>query len=119
MPPRRLLAAASGQASVELVALLPLLAVVALLAWQAVVAGQAIWLSGAAARAAARAAALGDDPTAAARASLPRSLSSGVRAASGDDGAVSVSLAVPSVVGHVRLSTIHARARFASQEASR
>ena len=118
MPSRRLLAA-SGQASVELVALLPLLAAVALLAWQAVVAGQAIWLSGSAARAAARAAALGDDPTAAARASLPRSLSGGARAAEGDDGAVSVSLAVPSVLGHVRLTTIRARARFASQEASR
>ena len=71
MPPRRLLTA-SGQASVELVALLPLLAAVALLAWQGVVAGQAIWLSGAAARAAARAFALGDDPTAAARSSVRR-----------------------------------------------
>ncbi|MEA2226926.1 MAG: hypothetical protein QOF04_556, partial [Solirubrobacteraceae bacterium] len=44
-----------GQATVELVALLPLLMLVALAAWQGVVAGQAIWLSGSAARAAARA----------------------------------------------------------------
>ena len=46
----------SGQATVELVALLPLLAAVGLALWQAVVAGQAMWLAGAAARSAARAA---------------------------------------------------------------
>ncbi|MEZ5122515.1 MAG: hypothetical protein R2736_13210 [Solirubrobacterales bacterium] len=34
-----------GQASVELVALLPLIALLGLLCWQAVVAGQAVWLS--------------------------------------------------------------------------
>ena len=49
----------TGQASVETVALLPLVVVVGALLWQAVVAGQALWLSGAAARAAARAAAVG------------------------------------------------------------
>jgi len=119
MPPRRLLSA-SGQASVELVALLPVVALLGALAWQAVVAGQAIWLSGGAARAAARAAALGDDPTVAARAWLPPALSPGARASSASDGAVSVSLAIPSVVGHARLGTIHARARFAPQrEAAR
>src|SRR3954466_1792027 len=113
MPPR---SSSAGQASVEFVALLPVLVLVALLAWQAVVAGQAIWLSGSAARAAARAVALGDDPAAAARASLPRSLSSRVRAAARAGGAVSVSLAVPSVVGPARLGTVHARARFAPQQ---
>src|SRR4051794_30377667 len=116
MPSRRLLAAASGQASVELVALLPLLAAVALLAWQAVVAGQAIWLAGSAARAAARAHALGHDPTAAARASLPGSLAPGARATAGTNGAVSLSLAIPSVVGHTSLVRVHARALFAPQE---
>jgi hypothetical protein len=119
MSPRRLLAA-SGQASVELVALLPLVALVAALAWQAVVAGQAIWLSGSAARAAARASALGTDPTSAARAALPGSLAPGAHASSGASGSASVSLAIPAVVGHARLATIHARARFApQQEASR
>jgi len=48
-----------GQASVETVALLPLVVLVGALLWQAVVAGQALWLSAAAARAAARAAAVG------------------------------------------------------------
>lgn len=117
-PLRHRLAPASGQASVELVALLPLLAAVALLAWQAIVAGQAIWLAGAAARAAARAHALGHDPTAAARASLPGALAPGARATSGADGAVSLSLAIPSVIGHTSLVRIHARARFAPQEPS-
>lgn len=41
-PPRP---AESGQASVELVALLPLVVVLAALLWQAVVAGQAVWLA--------------------------------------------------------------------------
>ena len=56
-----------GQASVELVALLPL--VVALLAglWQAAVAGHAAWAAAGAAQAAARAVAVGADARAAAR----------------------------------------------------
>ncbi|HVW18454.1 MAG TPA: hypothetical protein VHB30_09410, partial [Solirubrobacteraceae bacterium] len=56
---RRLPAGSRGQASVELVALLPIVLLVGAALWQAVVAGQAIWLSGGAARAAARAAAIG------------------------------------------------------------
>ena len=36
-----------GQASVELVALLPVVVIVGALLWQAVVAGQALWLCGA------------------------------------------------------------------------
>src|SRR5439155_979471 len=39
-----------GQASVELVALLPLALLLVAVAWQAAVAGQAVWLSGGAAR---------------------------------------------------------------------
>src|SRR3954467_8006924 len=118
MPPRRLLSApasAAGQASVELVALLPLLAVVALLAWQAVVAGQAIWLSGAAARAAARASALGTDPTTAARRALPGALARGVRVRSDEPGAVALRLTIPAVVGGIDLAAVRARARFAPQ----
>ena len=67
-----------GQASVELVALLPLMAVLAGLLWQAVVAGQAVWLAGSAARAAARATALGADAPAAARRVLPDRLERGL-----------------------------------------
>ena len=59
--------------------LLPLLALLALGAWQAVLAGQAAWLAAGAARASARAAAVGDDPAAAARRSLPPALERGLR----------------------------------------
>jgi hypothetical protein len=104
-----------GQASVELMAVLPLVLVLVALAWQAAVAGQAVWLSGAAARAAARAHAIGADPLAAARASLPPALSHLVRVHAAGDGAISLSLGVPAVVGGTRLATVHARARFAPQ----
>jgi hypothetical protein len=105
-----------GQASVELVALLPLVAVLVVLLWQAVVAGQAVWLAGTAARAAARAEAVGRDPTAAARATLPPDLRRGLSTSREDDGGVRVRLLVPSVVGGVRrILTISARARFRPQ----
>ena|SRR4051812_42969974 len=106
-----------GQASVELVAVLPLLFLLAALAWQAALAGQAIWLTGAAARSAARAAAVGADPARAARRSVPPALSRLVHVRAVRDGAVEVALGVPSVVGGTRLATVHARARFAPQGA--
>jgi len=104
-----------GQASVELVALLPLALLLVALAWQAAVAGQAVWLSGAAARAAARAHAVGADPVAAARSSLPPALSHLVGVAAARDGAIDLSLGIPAIVGGTRLATVHARARFAPQ----
>src|SRR4051794_9804962 len=116
MPPT---ARQSGQASVELVALLPLVLLLAALAWQAALAGQAVWLTGAAARAAARAAAVGADPSRAARGSLPPALTHLVRVRAARDGAVDVALGVPSVVGGARLATVRARARFAPQGAGR
>ena len=105
----------TGQASVELVAVLPLIALVALALWQLAVAGQAAWLSGAAARAAARAHAVAGDEAAAARGVLPARLERGLRVATRQDGSVEVHLAVPSVVGARRLTTIHSRARFEPQ----
>lgn len=108
--------AQSGQASVELVALLPLVAVLAGLLWQAVVAGQAVWLAGSAARAAARANALGADERAAARSVLPARLERGLvvgRERSGHG--VRVAIAVPSIVGRGRLTTVSARARLQDQ----
>jgi hypothetical protein len=115
MPPARRHAREAGQATVELVALLPLLALAGALAWQAAVAGQALWLAGAAARASARAAAVGADPAAAARASLPARLEQGLRVSAADDGAVSVRIAIPSVVGGGTVATTTARARFPRQ----
>ncbi len=78
-PPLAAVAAELGQATVELMALLPLVAVLGALLWQAVVAGQAIWFAGSAARAAARASAIGADARAAARRVLPTHLEPGSR----------------------------------------
>jgi len=105
-----------GQASVELVALLPLVAIFVAVLWQAVVAGQAVWLAGSAARAAARATAVGADAPAAARRVLPSHLERGLvvrRAASGEG--VRVAIAIPVVFGSGRLTTVSARARLQDQ----
>lgn len=105
-----------GQASVELAALLPLMAVLAGLLWQGVVAGQAVWLAGSAARAAARAHAVGADERAAARRVLPSRLERGLvvrRERSG--GGVRVAIRIPAIVGSARLTTVWARARLQEQ----
>jgi hypothetical protein len=105
-----------GQASVEMAALLPLVVLVGLLLWQAMVAGQALWLSGAAARAAARAAAVGGDVEAAARDALPPRLEHGLRVrATAGDTAVRVSLRIPSVLTSGTLTTVESRAAFPEQ----
>ncbi len=108
-----------GQASVELVALLPLIVVVGMVGWQIVVAGQAVWLSAAAARSAARASAIGTDPLAAARRTLPAALRDGTRVRTDSDGAVRVAVGVPTVVGGVRLGSVSARAQFTPQVGGR
>jgi len=104
-----------GQAAVELVCVLPFVALLGMLLWQMTVAGQAAWLSGAAARAAARAHAVGSDAAGGARSVLPERLESGLRVRAGEDGEVTVTLAVPSVVAGTSLGTIEARARFEPQ----
>jgi hypothetical protein len=104
-----------GQAAVEFVALLPLLVLVALLGWQAVVAGQAWWMAGAAAREAARARAVGQDPDVAARGVLPGALRDGLTVRREGDG-VSIRLSVPVVVGRGgSLGAVSARARMEPQ----
>ena len=90
-----------GQASVELVALLPLLAGLVLAVWQLVLAGQASALAGTAARAGARAAGVGADPALAARAALPHGWARRVELQQSASGALTVRIAVPSVVGGV------------------
>src|SRR3954447_22960963 len=105
-----------GQASVELVALLPLLVAGLLACWQVVLVAHTLWSAHAAARAAARADAVGGDRLAAARAALPPSLDGGVKVqAAGGDGRVPVAVRIPSVVPGLRLGTLTARAGFASQ----
>jgi hypothetical protein len=106
----------SGQATVELVALLPLLAIVLAATWQLVLAGHAMWAATVAARAAARAGALGADSEAAARRRLPARLRRGLRVAAGPGGDVRVSVAVPAVLRGVRPGRVSAGATFAAQE---
>jgi pilus assembly protein CpaE len=106
----------AGQAAVELVGLLPLLVLLALGAWQAVVAGQAAWLAAGAARASARAAAVGDDPATAARRTLPPALERGLRITTATSGtAVTVRIGIPNVVLGGRLTTIRSSSEFPEQ----
>jgi hypothetical protein len=90
--------AESGQASAELLGALPALLLVGAIVWQLALAGQAAWLCANAARAAARAEAVGRDGKAAARSALPRSLRRGMSVKSADGGAVRVRLRVPMIV---------------------
>ncbi len=84
-----------GQASVELVAALPLVLLAGMVAWQLALAGHAAWLCAHAARAAARADAVGRSPEAAARSAVPHSLEPGLRVRRLHEGGVRVSLHVP------------------------
>lgn len=104
-----------GQASVELVALLPAIALVVAALWQGVVAGQALWLSGSAARAAARAHAVGDDTRRAARAALPGSLARRVSVEERANDTVTVRIRVPAIVGGGTVGTVAAVASLPRQ----
>ena len=106
---------ARGQATVELVALLPILVVLGMGVWQVAVAGHAVWAAGAAARAAARAEAVGGDAEAAARRLLPGRVRRAAEVESGDGGEVRVEVPIPAVVGGGSLFTTTARARFQPQ----
>jgi hypothetical protein len=94
--PRR--GAQRGQATVELVALLPALLLVALVGWQLAVAAYAWTAAGGAARAGARAAEVGAPAREAALAALPGRLARGARVEEGRDGGVRVRVEVPRVV---------------------
>lgn len=105
-----------GQAAVELVAILPLAAVVIAVVWQLVLAGYATWAVASAARAAARAYAVGVDPEPAARAALGRSLERRLEISVNERaGGLRVSVAIPSVMGAIDLGSASASAHFASQ----
>ena len=85
-----------GQASVELVALLPCLAAVIVAVWQAMLVGWAAWGAHAAARAAARADAVKGDAALAARRHLPAELERGLRVVTDGPGEVRVVVRIPS-----------------------
>ncbi|HTE60092.1 MAG TPA: hypothetical protein VK631_07045 [Solirubrobacteraceae bacterium] len=104
-----------GQAAAELVALLPLAALLLAGAWQLAVAGHAAWAADAAARAAARAAAVGGDARAAARAALPGRLGRDARVRERGEGTVEVSVRIPPVLGLPLLGHASATAHFRPQ----
>lgn len=108
-------AGCAGQATVELVALLPLVGLLMALLWQALLAGETVWLSGGAARAAARAVAVGGDPLAAARTVLPSRLERDLQVRREAGGAISLVLRVPAALGGGTLAPVTARARFEAQ----
>ncbi|HKG38003.1 MAG TPA: hypothetical protein VKB25_03360 [Conexibacter sp.] len=104
-----------GQATVELVALLPLVGLLVALLWQALLAGETVWLSGGAARAAARAVAVGADPVGAARAVLPPRLERGLHVEREGNGAITLVLRVPAALGPGTIAPVSTRARFEAQ----
>lgn len=98
----------SGQAAAELIALVPVLAVCALVLGQVALAAWAEWSAVNAARAGARAEAVGGDSERAARSAVPVPLRG--RATVGARGRVSVRVEVPSVLPGLRLGPAVGRA---------
>ncbi len=84
-----------GQASVELLAVIPALALLLVLAAQVAVVGWSLWSAEGAARAGARAVAVGGDAAGAARSALPSALRSSASVSTADG--VRVSLGVPAL----------------------
>jgi hypothetical protein len=85
-----------GTASVELVAAVPFLLLAVLAVAQIGLAGQALWSAGVAARAGARAALVGGDPSGAARSALPPAMRAGAKVA--DEDGVGVEVSVPRLI---------------------
>lgn len=109
-----------GQASVETVGLIPAYIFAALMMGQGAVAGYTAWSAAGAARIAARAEALGEDPKPAARAELPAFLRDGsnVLAADADgaqSGRVTVKLRIPSLLPGMDFGTVRGRAQLPNQ----
>ena len=86
-----------GQATVELLGVLPALLAVGLVVWQLILVGHTAWVSAHAARAAARADLVGEDAAAAARSALPGGLEKGLEVESDGDGGTRVRVPVPIV----------------------
>jgi TadE-like protein len=109
------LRSASGQATVEFIAVLPLVAAVLAALWQLALVGYAEWGASAAARAAARAAAVGGDPTVAARAHVAGSLRPGLLVHPLADGDVRVAVRIPTLPGMPRLGHARSTGHFEPQ----
>lgn len=98
----------AGQASVELVAVLPALLLCTLIAIQLAIVGYGLWASASAARVGARAAYVGGDAEAAARSAVPAGLRRRMDVSDGD--AVEVSLRAPSLIPGVGAIPVRAEA---------
>jgi hypothetical protein len=90
--------AQGGQASVELIAVVPFLLLAALVAWQLLLAGHSLWLAASAARVAARADVVGRNVESAARSALPEPLERDLSVVRLSEGGVRVSVRVPLVL---------------------
>jgi hypothetical protein len=88
----------TGQASVELIAVVPFLLLAGLVAWQLVLTGHSLWLAASAARTAARADLVGRSAENAARSALPEPLERDLSVARLGEGGVRVSVRVPLVL---------------------
>jgi TadE-like protein len=107
--------AQDGQATVELIALLPCVAALLAGLWQAVLMAHAQWAATAAARAAARAQAVGADPERAARAHLEPWLEPGLRVGARAGGEVRIAVRIPGLPGLPSIGHARAAARFEPQ----
>lgn len=90
--------AQAGQASVELIAVVPFLILAGLVAWQLLLAGHSLWLAASAARVAARADVVGRSVESAARSALPEPLERDLSVVRLSEGGVRVSVRVPLVL---------------------
>lgn len=99
-----------GQAAAELVAIVPIAVAVVALVAQLAIAGFSLWTAADAARAGARAAAVGGDPEAAARSALPGWLERGAEIESA--GSVEVRVRAPAVVPGVPAVAVGASAEL-------
>jgi hypothetical protein len=102
----------SGQASAELVAVLPVLLIAALVAAQVIAAGWSLWSAATAARAGARAAAVGADAEEVAGDALPGGLEDGSEVEERDGGEISVSVEVPRLVPGLPVIEVSAGSRL-------
>jgi hypothetical protein len=95
---------------------LPLVAVVLALAVQALLAGRTFWQARVAARAAARAHALGADSRAAAVAHLPAGLERDLQVRDSTNGDVRVTVRIPAVIPALDLGHVSASSYFHPQD---
>jgi hypothetical protein len=107
--------AEDGQATVELVALLPCVGALLAALWQLALVGHAEWAASVAARAAARANAVGADPGRAARTHLSSGLERGLRVWSTAGGDVRVAVRIPALPGLPSPGRARASAHFEPQ----